>query len=156
MDAQKTATLTTIFSDVLADLAFIFTEDLPEIPDRPEGDWFETVISYHGPSAGTLKFRCTREFSGMLAANLLGVEPSTHDADARAEDATKEFMNIICGQLVTAIHGAEDVYDLSIPESHELFHPVDLTVTDNPRVSTVNTDGHWVQLEYAPEKDGTC
>ena len=44
---QKTATLTTIFSEVLANLAFMFTDDEPGPPSA--GDiWLETFISYQG------------------------------------------------------------------------------------------------------------
>ena len=73
MQEQKTATLTTVFSEVLADLAFMFTDG--DESDMPAGEvWLETVIGYQGAATGTLRLRCTRGFSIRLAATLLGTD----------------------------------------------------------------------------------
>ena len=105
MQDQKSATLTTVFSEVLANLAFMFTDEAP--PEPPPGDvWLETTIAYSGPAAGTLRLWCTRGFSTRLAANLLGTDPDTEQS---TEDAVKEFMNIgpqvlTCGTKYPATH----------------------------------------------------
>lgn len=187
MQDQKTATpttlttLTTIFSDVLANLAFMFTDE--ERPEPSTGDlWLETTITYSGqrsaindrqsaewvregnlaPAAqsapsrresapsrdreGTLRFRCSSDFSILLAANLLGIDPQDEDAEAKAKDAVKEFMNIICGQLVTAIHGSNEVFDLTIPQIRELPEAPNLGASDDSESSTLCVDGHVIQL----------
>ena len=145
MQEQKTATLATIFSEVLANLAFMFTDE--ETADVPAGDlWLETTIAYKGPQTGTLRFRCSSSFSVQLAANLLGVDPDDADAEEAAKDAAKEFMNIVCGQLVTAVHGTDDIFDLTIPEIRELPEAPDLTVDDGSESATLCVDGHLIQL----------
>ena len=154
MVQQKTATLTTIFSEVLANLAFMFTEDEPIDPTSGEV-WLETVISYRGPCTGTLRFRCSRDFSVLLAANLLGIDPDDNSATLQSEDAVKEFMNIVCGQFVTAMHGMDDVYNLSIPQVRELPETPDFSDGDDDATSTLSVDGHKVQLAYDPG-DGGC
>lgn len=146
----KTATLKAIFSDVLANLAFMFTdEDIIE-PD-PGHVWLETTITYQGPKEGTLRFRCPRDFASLLAANLLGIDPEDQDAATQCEDAVKEFMNIVCGQLVTALHGEDDVYNLSIPRTVELYETPDLSDDGGVNMYTVSIDGKPIQMIYEPQ-----
>ena len=148
MQEQQTATLTTIFSEVLADLAFMFTDDNQTEPSSDDS-WLDTTIAYEGSTCGTLRFRCTTEFSVLLAANLLGTQPGDADADAQAKDAVKEFMNILCGQFITAMHGTEDVFNLSIPTIRELEEAPDLSICDGDQSSTLSVEGHVVQLSYS-------
>jgi CheY-specific phosphatase CheX len=149
MQQQKSATLTTIFSEVLANLAFMFTDE-EQIELSPADAWLETVISYQGPTQGTLRFRCTTDFSILLAANLLGIDPQDEEADAKARDAVKEFMNIVCGQLVTAVHGSENIFNLTIPTITELREAPDLHADDGSDSATLSVDGYLVQLSFLP------
>lgn len=151
MPQQTAATLATIFADVLADLAFMFTDDEHRDPD-PGDPWIETTIGYRGPASGDLSLRCPRSFTGLLAANLLGASVDDPDAAIAAEDAACEFMNIVCGQLVTALHGTEDVFNLTIPELNELDEAPDLTWDDGQSSSTISVEGNRIQLLYAPQQ----
>ena len=166
MQDQKTATLATIFSEVLANLAFMFTDE--DLADPPACDeWLETTIAYSGPVTGALKLRCSRDFSTRLAANLLGLDPDDPDTEQSASDAVKEFMNIVCGQFITAAYGTEEVFNLTIPKIVELPDTSDLTPcegaiappqgVDAPlqgvETSVVSIDGQLVQLTHLP--DGT-
>lgn len=147
MQQLKPATLATIFSEVLANLAFMFTEE--EVGDQASGDvWLETEISYHGPVAGKLVFRCPRGFAVQLASNLLGCDGPDPQAEAGAEDAVKEFMNILCGQFVTAVHGTSDIFNLTIPEIGAMLEMPDTTAADSPVLSTLCVGGQRVQLSY--------
>lgn len=147
MPQQTSVTLTTIFSEVLANLAFMFTDE-EQVDLSPADTWLETVISYRGPVAGTLRFRCTTDFSVLLAANLLGIDAQDDEADAKARDAVKEFMNIVCGQLVTALYGSEKVFDLTIPQIAELAEAPDLHAAGKVDASTLSVDGFLVQLAH--------
>lgn len=147
---QKTATVATILSDVLANLAFMFSDD--ETADPSSGDlWFETTISYRGSFNGTLRFRCPEDFTKLLASNLLGLSPDDEDMGPQGIDATKEFMNIICGQFVTAVHGTKDVYDLTIPEVAVLSEAPTIEPGDKGAdISALSVEGHLVELVYLP------
>lgn len=144
---QKMRTLTGIFSEVLANLAFMFTED-EDIETSSADIWLETAIGYVGPAEGALKFRCTREFSRLLAANLLGIDPDSDQAVQQSEDAVKEFMNIVCGQFVTAMHGSDHVFNLTIPAIEELAEVPDMTDDGGITTSTLAVDAYRVQLIY--------
>ena len=147
----KTATLATIFSEVLANLAFMFTDE--EQPEVTTGDlWLETTISYSGSINGSLKLFCTRDFAVLLAANLLGTDLEDEEAQSDAIDAVKEFMNIVCGQLVTAYHGTEKVFNLTIPEVRELPAAPDLSAAEGDDSTMVCVDGHRVQLSYTKQE----
>jgi len=149
MEPLTTTTLTTVFSDVLGDLAFMFS-DGDEIDPSPATLWLETTIGYKGPATGMLKLWCPSEFGVLLAANLLGIDPEDDDAESKAPDAVREFMNIVCGQFVTAVHGTESVFDLTIPATRTLDQMPDFLGSDDEWASTLTVEGHCVQLTYTP------
>jgi hypothetical protein len=166
MELSRTKTLTAIFSDVLANLAFMFTDD-DQVETVPGELWLETTIRYraqgtgrkaegtsHEASAGTLRFRCTRGFCVLLAANLLGIDADDDTAAAQGEDAVKEFMNIVCGQFVTSMYGDDDVFNLSIPQIAELSETPELFADDGDLSSTLSVDHHVVQLTHEPDGSG--
>ncbi len=144
---QKTATLATIFSEVLANLAFMFDDEEDHEPVSGEV-WLETTIEYRGSVGGCLRFWCSRDFSVLLAANLLGVDSNDEDAGAQGEDAVREFMNIVCGQLVTAVYSADEVFNLTIPETRELAETPDLDKGTDGEVASLSVEGHCLQIQH--------
>ncbi len=147
MQVQKTSILTTVLSEVLADLAFMFTDD-GEF-DPPVGErWLDTSISYQGSESGSLRLTCTNTFAAHLTANLLGMESGEETTEQESHDAVKEFMNIVCGQYVTAAFGTEDVFNLSIPEVLELPDTPELedSEEESPDVALLSVEGQWMQL----------
>ncbi|MGB2984488.1 MAG: chemotaxis protein CheX [Phycisphaerae bacterium] len=152
MPQQSTVTLKRIFSEVVANLAFMFTDDEEADPSL-DARWLETTIGYEGPMSGTLRFHCTREFSELLTSNLLGVDPEDDHATSEADDAVKEFMNILCGHYITALHGTEDVFNVTIPQIRELPEPPALVDDSDPDTATLSVNGHHVQLSYVPWED---
>jgi len=124
MDPSQTNPLTAtpdlaeIVGDVLGDLAFLVGDDEhPEPP--PDAVWMECGVSYRGPFGGTLRCWCTRDFAVQLAANLLGLGVDDDNVVDGIGDALGEFMNVVCGQFVTAAHGTDPVFNLSIPTAAE-------------------------------------
>jgi CheY-specific phosphatase CheX len=112
--------LSLIVSDVLGDLAFLIADDeTPEI--SPGTIWLQGEVGYTGPQQGKLQCWCTREFAIQLAANLLGTDPADPEALTDAEDALRELLNVLCGNLVTSWHGDTAVFNLGIPQVKECF-----------------------------------
>ncbi len=146
MQQQLTATLTTVLSDVLADLAFMFT-DGEEFSEQSGESWIETSIGYKGSVGGELRLVCTRTFANQLAENLLGVDPGDGISEQESSDAVREFMNVVCGQFVTAAHGVVDVFNLTIPTVTELEEQP--FVEDcGDEVTQLSVDGQWLQLRH--------
>lgn len=144
-----TTKLAEIFSEVLANLAFMCIDDEPADP-TPGALWSEASIGYDGPFKGTLKLWCTSEFQALLAANLLAVEPGTPESEAAAEDAVKEFMNIVCGQYVTACYGTNDVYNLTIPKVKRLEFSPDWSQDGGEDVHHFNVEQFQVRIMHIP------
>lgn len=117
MALQSVQTLRETFSEVLADLAFMFEDDPgDDRRERTGGRRWEARIAYHGPRCGALRLRCCSGFAAVLASNLLGIDASCPEAAGKAPDAIGEFMNILCGRLVTALEGDEEIVNLTVPE----------------------------------------
>ncbi len=149
MQQQKSATLTTIFSDVLANLAFMFTDE-DDTPTQADSDWSEAFIEYHGCAGGALRLLYPKPFAIELAANLLGTDPTDEDVESQATDAVKELMNIICGQLVTALHGTEAVFNLSIPQVEAVAGMPEFTYEKNENICALGVSGHKIQIGLVP------
>jgi hypothetical protein len=109
--------LTQVVLEVLGDLAFMISDDEPA-PAPAGTEWMRGEVGYHGAANGTLQCWCTRRLAIQLAANLLGIEAEEDPAHTAAEDALREFMNVLCGQLVTSWFGRAAVFNLSIPTVH--------------------------------------
>jgi CheY-specific phosphatase CheX len=106
--------LAAVLTDVLADLAFMVSDDQPAAP-AVEAAGLSGEIRYRGPVRGTLQCWCPRALAVQLAANLLGIETEEDCAQLAAEDALREFLNVVCGQLVTAFYGTVPVFALDLP-----------------------------------------
>lgn len=155
MQPTTTVTLKTVFSDVLANLAFMFTDDTDATPPAGSG-WLETTIGYHGPATGMLRFHCTRDFAVALAANLLGASPEDEDCVQQSQDAIGEFMNIVCGQFITATHGTEQVFDLTIPCTRDLPAPPEFITNDDASALALNVEGQRIELIYVADAVPAC
>lgn len=154
MQEQQRQLLAATFSDTLADLAFMFADDEPT-PVDPKGAWVEVSVSYHGPIEGEVRLRCTEAFSVMMAANLLGVAPEDEPAHDEADDALKEFLNVLCGHVVTAIHGTHDVFSLSIPSLRHYASPP-ASWDQDPDAVEVTVQGEPVRVVYLAQSSCTA
>jgi hypothetical protein len=143
--------LTTVLSDVLGDLAFMIADD--EAAEPATGRvWLRGEIAYHGPDSGSLRLWSTRSFASRLAANLLGLEPEDGSAQVGAEDAVREFMNVFCGQLVTAWYGRGPVFNLSIAEVTEQVEPPDIEAVDERSRVQLSVEGEPVFCTHRREE----
>ena len=145
--AAATADLAAIVTDVLGDLAFLVSDDQPREPS-PDAAWLECCISYAGPQRGTLRCWCTRGFAVQLATNLLGLEPDDEAVRKGTSDALCEFMNVVCGQLVTAWHGTDPVFNLSIPTVVECREPPQLSFDHRGLACALSVSGEPFYCAY--------
>ncbi len=139
----------TVVADVLGDLAFMVTDDGPvELP--PGASWLQADITYQGENVGSLRCWCTRELATKLAASLLATEADAGEAQAAADDALREFMNVLCGQLVTAWHGTAGVYTLTIPTVREFLGTPALPPAEPGRSCQLLVEGEPLLCVYQP------
>ncbi len=148
---MTTPELTTIIGDVLGDLAFLISDDERPQP-VPGAVWMECRISYSGPVSGTLRCWCTRDFAVQLAANLLGLSPDDEEVLSGVGDALREFMNIVCGQFVTACHGMDSVFNLSLPTAAECAETPQFDFDDNDVTCELSVSGEPFYCTYKPDR----
>ncbi len=116
MEADRRAEIIAVADNVLEQFAFMFCEPVPiaELP-RPQEDLMHASMGFKGAVTGALELVAPVEFARQLAANALGIDEEDEQMDA-AGDALRELLNMLCGQLLTTLGGAEPVFDLTIPE----------------------------------------
>ena len=142
--------LAAIVGDVLGDLAFLVSDDEQPEP-TPDAVWMDCRISYSGPLGGTLRCWCTREFALQLAANLLGLSSDNQAVVDGLEDALCEFMNVVCGQFVTAHHGTDSVFNLSIPTASQCAQAPQFDFDGNETACALSISGEPFYCKYERE-----
>ena len=146
--ATQVSVLAQTFSEVLANLAFLFTMATPAERTAADG-WLEVGIDYEGPVHGRLRLRCPAEVGVLISANLLGCDPELEADQLNAEDAVRELMNVVCGQLVTRLHGHRVVVQLGLPVVHHLTVEEVAAPLEGTEILAVCVEGYEVQLAYA-------
>ena len=115
MNNNPKEVLVEVFSSVLESLAFMFGEVVEDEPLPFPGRALRASIDFTGPFQGTLFMCISAEMCSEVAANMLGLEPDDELAEARAQDAVKELLNVACGHVLTELAGEGPVFDLTVP-----------------------------------------
>jgi chemotaxis protein CheX len=103
-------------SDTLVKLAFLFTfpeEDRERFEDETA---VAVQVNFRGPFGGTLAMVISEAVLQELAANMLGLDEDEEIEASQKQDAVRETLNIICGNLLPAIAGRQAVFDIAAPE----------------------------------------
>ncbi len=116
MNERVNGILYKIAEEIFEKLAFIFS--FPE-DDRGDIDPASAVtagVAFTGPFSGRLVVVITRDILAELTGNMLGVDDADETAPEQQEDALKELVNVICGNLLPDIGGSETVFNVNPPE----------------------------------------
>ena len=142
-------TLLEVFSRVLEESAFMFTEPgdenaLEEVSER----YVLVTIGFSGPIIGKILLATPEEIAPQITANMLGMDEDDPLVLENPYDGLKELINVVCGNLVTQIMGEKVVVNLEIPETElieaemleALFdndQPMIVLIDDYPSILTV-------------------
>lgn len=100
---------------ILENAAFVFSEWRENAwPDLGDQVW-EAEIDVAGARMGRVAFATTPAFAGVLASNLLGIEPEDVDSEQSREDAVREILNMICGALLERWNGPDSACSMGTP-----------------------------------------
>jgi hypothetical protein len=108
-------------SRILGEAAFIFTDTIDE-KSRPSVDSWDAdgvSLTFVGPTSGEIRMWVGKGFACYAAANMLGIDESSEDAQKKGLDALKELLNMIVGNFITAAWGEAPVFNLGIPKNIE-------------------------------------
>lgn len=107
--------LSTVAEEVFEDLAFVLVmpdDGSVEHDDCPDAATSVASISFRGPFSGTLFLTVSEELLPMIAANMLGLEDCETATQEEEQDAFKELLNVVCGNLLPEAAGVEAVFDV--------------------------------------------
>ncbi len=142
--------LSEVAAETLEQLAFIFS-----FADDPQEDaiWDEDVtgchVTFSGPHQGEILLVINSAVLPELAANMLGMDDDEEPPQEHQEDALKEALNVICGNLLPKIGGVEAVFDISAPA----IHPV---AEMRPKVEALKTAPSGCGTAFLSLDDGEC
>ena len=116
MSSTMAQSLSRTTAATLEALALLFPEsDLT--PEQAAAPLEVTVsVDYRGPFNGRLILRASQCVMPTLAANMLGVDESRQSPLQR--DALGEVANVVCGNLLPIIGGADAIFHLAAPRVH--------------------------------------
>jgi len=144
-----------VAEEVLESLAFVLPAFEEEQSPAPEAaDTTSASISFAGPFEGTLALSASCELLPAIAANMLGLDFGEVPSRETQQDAFKELVNVICGNLLPAIAGRQAVFDVA-PAELPADGAVPATVAGNPPLATaqLHMEDGWVELAlFAPPR----
>jgi hypothetical protein len=124
MNAAVSARLSAVTMATLERLAFLFASPLEEVPVAGEAGLETVRVYFTGAFSGGLELSLSVPVLAELAANMLGAgEGVTLSPDAR-RDALRELANVVCGNLLPAIAGRTQEFNI---------HACDPAAADMPR-----------------------
>jgi hypothetical protein len=107
-----------VVTDILARMALLASDPCEKraLPRAPGA----TVVrmTFDGPRRGALDLALPAALCTQVAANLLGLEDARAEAHGLA--AAQELLNVICGHVIEALLGADDVFVLGPPSGGPL------------------------------------
>ncbi|MFP4250542.1 MAG: chemotaxis protein CheX [Armatimonadota bacterium] len=129
-------------------LAFMFAmpppEDGPEPGEQEHCALARVRVHFSGPFEGSLTLSMPRSMLPPLAANMLGLDEDATTAEQR-RDAACELCNVVCGNLLPAVAGADPVFTVSPPEFCDDPPAPDSASSLSARVWL---DEGWVEVQF--------
>ena len=107
--------LSTVAVETLEKLAFIFAFPDDERDIEQQEPAVVAWVSFSGFFSGTLAIKVSKQVLPEITANMLGVEGEEETTWVQQQDALKETINIICGNLLPAIAGKQRVFNIDTP-----------------------------------------
>jgi hypothetical protein len=132
--------------DTLEKLAFLFAFPDEERQAPGEGGCLAARVRFSGPFDGQLAILMALGALPELAANMLGIEGEEATPEAQ-QDALREALNVICGNLLPAWAGAESLFNIQPPEILDDRGLAALLERPGRRaVARLALDGGWCDL----------
>jgi two-component system, chemotaxis family, chemotaxis protein CheY len=98
-----------------ADLAFMATADGEPTPPDAQAS-VGARIHFNGPLAGSLLLFSRESIIPTIALNMLGLEEDETTTAEQQQDALRELVSVICGNVVPALAGPCAIFQLQPPE----------------------------------------
>jgi len=104
-----------VVEETFASMAFMFpVEADPSAPQAP-GAMDRVVVEFSGPFRGSLLLSASSGMLEPLATNMLGLDEGISPSQEQKQDAFRELINVICGNLLPVIASPREVFDVHEP-----------------------------------------
>lgn len=111
-------------------------------------------ITFQGPVSGKLFITLPDLLSRIIAANMLGIDENDPELQQKSIDATKELLNIICGNVLPKLYGEKVLFRLGSPY---LIENVESEITENNysniQIARLMVDEHLVTCIMVVNED---
>ena len=105
-----------VVTETIEKLVFMFASPYDPKNSTEEDPDIGVSVSFTGPFSGTLGMKVSGEVLSEIAVNMLGVDDEDEITIEDKNDALKETINIICGNILPAIAGKRAVFNIGVPE----------------------------------------
>ncbi len=116
MDEQLDEVLARVAEEVFEALVFMFPVEEEEADENEARAETTVRVTFNGPISGALLVAVPVEMLPVLSTNMLGIDYEGPPRPDGEDDALKELANVICGNLLPVIAGAEAVFRVHAPE----------------------------------------
>jgi chemotaxis protein CheY-P-specific phosphatase CheC len=116
MEQQLKSILTAVTNDTLEKLAFLFAFPDNERVNDSSDPAVVGRIDFNGYFDGFLLMRISDCAIPELANNMLGLDDDAQISRAEQQDALKEMLNVICGNVLPALAGDQVEFNIQAPE----------------------------------------
>ncbi len=115
MNQSVNETLSQVAEEVLESLAFVllaFAEEDGEA--SPNESLLAACIPFDGPFSGTLWLRLPAAILEEASVNMLGLDFGECTTEEQQDDAFRELVNVICGNLLPRVAGDEAIFNIGV------------------------------------------
>jgi chemotaxis protein CheY-P-specific phosphatase CheC len=150
MSRKYSPLLSEVAAETLEQLAFIFSfADDPDENAIWAADATGCHVAFSGPHQGEILLVINSAVLPELTANMLGLDEDEEPPREHQEDALREALNVICGNLLPKIGGVEAVFDISAPVIHS-------TDEMRPKVEALKSATPDYSAAYLSLDEGEC
>ena len=116
MQQQIKDILTVVTNETLEKLAFLFAfSDDERVKDGP-APAMTGRVDFNGYFSGSLMMRISHGAVTEISTNMLGLDDESMASDEEQQDAFKEMLNVICGNLLPSIAGDQVEFSIGPPD----------------------------------------
>lgn len=138
-----------VFTEVAQEFAFMFADDSSE-QQAVGPPYIKAEMSFSGHHTGKVIMASPEELCKAMMSNVLGLDDEDISVDVEPKDALCEFINIFCGNFLTALAGTEPVFELHPPSAEEIDEENWIKIIGNPNFIGLSLDEYpiYVSVEY--------
>ena len=104
-----------VVEETFASLAFMFPVEPDTGAAAPQEPTVWAAVDFSGPFRGSLLLSASSGMLEPLATNMLGLDEGISPSQEQKQDAFRELINVICGNLLPVIASPREVFDVHEP-----------------------------------------